>query len=211
MRNQRELAALVHEILVDDYLVLAVRSYSLQEDLSDGAGDHPARIQCRLSAADETVVATVTGAGVGMVDALFRGLKAALSVEYPSLSSIHFADFQVVGDFGDAGSAANDDAKSDAPSRITVGVESSAGRRFDFETTSRSLSAGTVAVVVQAVEHFVNSERAVLRVFDWVDDAKKRGRADLADKYVQTLAELVSNTSYSATIEKRQAGLAEQR
>ncbi len=197
MRTQKELLSLVREILADGYLTLKVPQYTLHEDLTENV----AMIQCRLNEASGGGGHSVTGRGVGMVDALFKGLKSTLSDAYPSLNSLFFVDFSVVGDF--TRGEDDHDANSDAPGKITLEVENSSGRRFQFETFSRSVSAGSVDVVVQAVEHFVNSELAVLRVFDWVDDAKRRHRPDLADKYVQILAELVANTSYSETIERR--------
>jgi len=184
---------MVHEILGDAYKRLQVDKYTLVEDLTK----NEATIQCLLKVINgDDRVRSVEGHGVGMVDALFKGLKEALSEDYPSLESIHFVDFRVVGDFS-AG------AESDAPGTVTLEVENSSGRRFHFDSTSPSLSAGAVRVVVEAAQHFVNSELAVLRVFDWVDDAKRRHRPDLADKYVQRLADLMANTSYSETIERR--------
>ena len=196
MRTQHDLHLMVRDILGDRFLALQVPGYTLTEDLTKSA----ARIQCRLVitlGTDEVI--HVEGAGVGMVDALFSGLTSALSNDYPSLETIHFVDFRVLGDFAQG----TGDAKSDAPGRFELKVENAFGRQFQFETTNVSLSAGAVQVVVEAVQHFVNSERAVLTVFDWIDDAKRRQRSDLAERYVQRLAELMANASYSRTIERR--------
>ena len=198
MRSQHELHLMVRDILGEHYLTLDIPGYVLTEDLTETA----AEIQCRLVVTNGTnEVTSVTGKGVGMVDALFDGLTSALSADYPSLETIHFVDFRVRGDFAEG----TGDAKSDAPGRFELKVENAFGRRFQFENTNVSLSAGAVRVVIEAVQHFVNSERAVLTVFDWIDDAKRRHRPDLADTYVQRLAELMVNASYSRTIERRKA------
>ena len=81
------------------------------------------------------------------------------------------------------------------------------GRAFVFEHTSPSVSASSVRAVLSAVEHFINAELAVLKVFSWIEDARKRSRPDLADKYTQRLADLVQNASYSETIERRKKAL----
>ena len=52
-----------------------------------------------------------------------------------------------------------------------------------------------------------DAELAVLRVYDWIEDARRRSRPDLAEKYTHRLADLVQNASYSETIERKKSGL----
>jgi acyl-CoA thioesterase FadM len=136
-----------------------------------------------------------------MLDALFTGLKDALSDDYPSLNNIHFVDFAISGDFESYRNAAH----SDAALVVRLAVANSSGRRFEFSHKSRSISASSAGVVVRCVEHFVNAELAVLQVHNWIADAKKRHRQDLVDKYTQRLADLVQNASYSESIERSRA------
>jgi len=199
MRTQKEIDMMVRETLGEDYIELEMQRYSLTEDLSTGQ----ASIVSQLRQVGNGPLRPIEGAGVGLVDALFKGIQLAMSEDYPSLSHIHFAAFAVAADFG----AINGGSGSDAPGTVHAVVENHAGRRFEFDHTSPSISASSVAVVLQAVEHFVNAERAVLRVYSWVADAQRRSRVDLVERYTARLADLVQNASYSETIERTRAEL----
>ena len=198
--KQLDLQSMVREILGDDYRCYAVSKYTLTEDISLGRASILCHLTCQLSqnGSDETY--SIEGTGVGMVDALFKGLKGTLSRDYPSLEHIEFVEFGVTGDFN---SGSDETSHSDAQGRVGLAVKNTAGRRFQFESTSLSVSASSAAVVVKAVEHFVNAELAVLRIYDWIEDAQARNRPDLAEKYTHRLADLVQNATYSASIERR--------
>lgn len=200
MRTQDELQALTREVLGADYVELSISRYSLTEDLQSGR----AFIATQLTQAGQASPRSIEGEGVGLVDALFKGIQAALVADYPSIANIHFVDFHVAGDFRDA---KRDGARTDVPGIVRLGVENSAGRAFTFEHRSPSVSASSVCSVLRAVEHFVNAELAVLKVYSWIADARRRSRPDLADKYTQRLADLVQNASYSETIERTKKAL----
>lgn len=194
--DQEALESLVREVLGTDYRALDIARYNLTEDIRE----EKATIVCLLTGATagEEKGRAVEGTGVGMVDALFRGLQQSLSEDYPSLNHIRFVDFAITGDFSDGNAA-----RTDAVGLVRLEVENSSGRRFDFGHQSHSISASSVGVVLKAVEHFVNAELAVHKVLDWIDDARRRQRADLAEKYTHRLADLVQNASYSESIERR--------
>lgn len=199
MRTQDELQRLTREALGDGYVQLRVKAYQLTEDLETGR----ARIACQM-AQNGDATRGIEGEGVGLVDALFKGIQAAMVDEYPSIGHIHFVDFGVSGDFR---GAKKDGARSDVPGTVRLAVENSDGRSFLFEHTSPSVSASSVNAVLRAVEHFVNAELAVLKVYSWIEDARARNRADLAEKYTSRLADLVQNASYSETIERKKKAL----
>ena len=203
MRTQDELQALTREVLGTDYVELSISRYSLTEDLQSGRAFIATQLS-QLSQTGHAAPRSIEGEGVGLVDALFKGIQVALVADYPSIGNIHFVDFHVAGDFRDA---KRDGARTDVPGVVRLGVENSAGRAFTFEHRSPSVSASSVCSVLRAVEHFVNAELAVLKVSSWIADARRRSRPDLADKYTQRLADLVQNASYSETIERRKKQL----
>lgn len=200
MRTQAELESLTREVLGADYVELSVGRYTLSEDLQSGR----ASIVTQLTQSDATAPRAIEGEGVGLVDALFKGIQQALVGDYPSIGNIFFVDFHVAGDFR---GAKRDGARTDVPGLVRLGVENASGRSFTFEHTSPSVSASSVRAVLTAVEHFVNAELAVLKVLSWIEDARKRSRPDLAEKYTQRLADLVQNASYSESIERRKKAL----
>lgn len=194
--DQRELERLVRDVLGDAHVALTITRYELTEDLDN----HRAAIQCDLKRSDQSGELTLAGEGVGMVDALFRALTGVLAEDFPSLERVRFVDFTFSGDFAEATAA-----QSDASGQVKLTVENLTGRRFAFAHTSASITACSLAVVLGAVEHFVNAELAVVTVCDWIDDARRRHRADLVDTYTRRLADLMLNASYSEVIERRKA------
>jgi hypothetical protein len=195
--RQSQLETLVREILSEDYVSLGIPKFTLSEDV-DG---QRASIACALINKRDGSNRAVEGTGVGMVDALFTGLKLSLAADYPSIEHILFVDFGLSAEF----QGKENTSHSDAPLRVRLVVENSSGRHFEFNHRSRSISASSVGVVVECVEHFVNAELAVLRVYGWIADAKKRRRQDLVDKYTERLSDLVKNASYSESIERTKA------
>ncbi|MEZ4264843.1 MAG: alpha-isopropylmalate synthase regulatory domain-containing protein [Myxococcota bacterium] len=195
--DQQSLENLVREVLGDEYRALAVRRYTLTEDIREGK----ATIVCLIEGATEGKGRAVEGVGVGLIDALFSGFKRTLSGDFSSLNHIHFCGFIIEGDFSQTSNA----SKTDVIGNVRVEVENSSGRRFQFSSASKSMSASSVNVVVKAVEHFVNAELAVSRVYDWIEDANRRHRPDLAEQYTRRLSELVQNSSYSESLERKKA------
>ena len=192
--EQKVLEDMVRDVLAAEYREFEVTKYVLTEDVRE----QRATIVCQMRQAGQQGGYAVEGKGVGMIDALFKGLKKTLSAEYPSLDHINFVDFRIDGDFK---SSKSEDG-SDALGCVRLVVQNSAGRTFDFESKSLSISASSVDVVVKAVEHFVNAEHAVAKVYGWIQDAKRRHRSDLAETYTHRLASLVQNSSYSESIER---------
>jgi len=195
--QQSQLETLVREILSENFVSLGIPKFTFTEDIVG----QKATIAAALINKRDGTSRGVEGTGVGMVDALFTALKLSLSSDYPSIDHIHFVDFSLSGDFQSRANA----SQSDAPLHARLVVENSSGRRFVFNHRSRSISASSVGVVVECVEHFVNAELAVLQVHGWIADARQRSRQDLVDKYTQRLADLVKNASYSESIEKSRA------
>jgi hypothetical protein len=194
--DQNQLERLVRDVLGDTYLTLTISRYELVEDLER----QRASLQGVLRRSDVAEEVSLKGEGVGLVDALFQALTATLAHTFPSLRRVRFVEFTFSGEFNEAMAS-----QSDAHGRVSLRVENSAGRRFEFSHSSSSITASSMGAVLRAVAHFVNAELAVLRVCDWIDDARRRHRADLVDTYTRRLADLMSNASYSEVIERRKA------
>ncbi|MSP71019.1 MAG: hypothetical protein EXR76_02300 [Myxococcales bacterium] len=186
---------LIREILKDDYLAPKVVSYSIYEDVAEGT---PCRIELRLEHEDRPDAHVITGAGVGFIDALCRGLMEHFAQEFESLKTIQFTGFSVRAKMD----TIRDATGSDAVAIVALTVRNSEGVLFEFEKQGRSLVAAAVGVVTEAIEHFVNSERAFIMVYRALCDARDRGRADLLQTYTSQLSELVRTTSYTQVIER---------
>ena len=194
MTDRESIQKLVAEILDGTELRLKVDKYTADESLESG------EVQVRVEVHDERTgePLVIDGHGVGLVDAFFAGLKARYSGEYPSLKSIRFADFSITADV-DTGRQA---ARSDMAATVTLRVANSEGREFAFAHSSPSITGSSIAVVLDAVAFFINSERAYVAPYKALEYARDQNRADSVQRYTSQMATLVEATSYSEVIEQ---------
>jgi hypothetical protein len=193
--EQDDVIRQMKDALQGEYLNIRVTSYELSEDLTR----ERATVRCMLVVNDDAPV-EVVGEGVGVIDALFAGLKARYAPEYPSLDSIKFSSFSTRGLMDES-----DGSHADAQAECRVGVTNSYGREFEFRCVSNSVSRSSAEAVIEAVAYFVNAERAYVRLFNAYQHYKAEGRVDLIGKYTAKLADMVKSTSYSAVIERMRA------
>lgn len=186
---------LIKRVLKDDYLQLLVEDYQLRENVAAGGECH---VTVRLKNQIDGTLEVIEGRGVGSIDALYHGLMEHYAREFQSLETIQFTGFSVKGKM----ETSRDHKGLDAVAEVVLTVQNSEGRVFEFEESGRSLVAAGLAVVVDAVEYFINSERAFISVYRALCDARERGRSDLVQTYTSQLAELVNTTSYTRVIER---------
>ena len=192
-QKQQEALALMREVLQEDLLQLHAESYKLEESLTDNNCD--VFLSVRNPHSGE--VFQIEGSGVGLVDAVFRGLKARLSRDYQSLESIEFAAFEVKGIM-----SSGHEAATDAEARVEIGVRNSSDRIFHFDAQSRSIGKACIDGILRTVEYFVNSELAFVRMYKARSHYESEGRMELVTKYTAMMAQMVENTSYSEVIEQ---------
>ncbi|RVU43644.1 hypothetical protein EA187_12525 [Lujinxingia sediminis] len=196
--DQEKMVSLMREILQENYLTLAVKAYSLEEDLSRGE----CLMRFQLAQREENPV-EVEGQGVGTIDALFNGLRQHLAHDYPSLSSIAFSQFAIQGLLNSADARESSKAWAEA----TVGIINSEGREFVFQARQPSVSRAGIEATVKAAEYFVNSERTYVRLHEILEHYRSEGRTDLVEKYTDLMTQVVQNTSYSEVVERIRAQL----
>lgn len=199
--KQRKMIGLMKEILQEDYLHLQVHSYTLNENLDEGSVD----ISCRLSDQQDDSF-EVTGGGVGVIDALFDGLKKRMADDYPSLKSIRFSEFSIEGLISSDDSP---DVATKAEAVATVGIVNSESKEFQFEAKAPSVSRAGIEATIQAAEYFVNSERTYVKLHEILEHYRSEGRTDLVEKYTDLMSKVVQNTSYSEVVEQIRKGMKE--
>lgn len=69
------------------------------------------------------------------------------------------------------------------------------------------MTASATRAVLAMVDHFVNSERAFVTLYNARQDAQQRGRVDLVGRFTAELAEVVKSTSYTEVIARMQREL----
>jgi hypothetical protein len=187
----------MREVLSGDFRTIEVRRYVLEEDFHDGH----CTIRCEAVESPGARAFEVKGKGVGMLDAFFSALRERYQGEFPSLASIRFSSFSVRGLMGDARAEQATDAQAEA----TVGVMNSSGQEFLFQTVSASVSLSSIEGVLAAVEYFVNSEQAYVRIYKALQHHRTSGRPEMVARYTELLSEMVRNTSYSSAVERLEA------
>ena len=191
--RQENMIALMREILQEDYLHMAVKSYRVAESLDE----EMCRVSCHLIQDDGRDI-SVEGEGVGTIDAFFNGLRDRLADSYPSLKSITFSQFNIRGLI----SADDGIGSSEAEAEATVGIRNSEGEEFVFQATAPSVSRAGLQATVEAATYFVNSEKTFVRLHEILQHYRDEGRTDLVEKYIDLMTRVVSNTSYSEVVEK---------
>ena len=178
-------AKLIRKVLgKDGYIELTVESVSVTDDLNGSC-------QVSLLVSGDKI----DGNGVGLVDAIFNGLKNHYAREYESLNSISLKEFHV-----GINRKKSSGQGTDALCKVEIEVYNSNRNVFDFSNSSRSLTASAAASVAKTVEFFVNSERAFIAVSRALEDARERGRHDLVTRFTAELSQIVKSTSYTSTI-----------
>jgi hypothetical protein len=133
-----------------------------------------------------------------MCDALYHGFISKVGKKHPSLNELRIIDFHV-------------NAEGLKKYKITPGTQAfveahlliRGGNREGilFHGRSRSIITATIQVICAAIECFINSELAYLKLKKGYADAKNRNRQDLAEKYNLQMIELVNVNCYTASVD----------
>ncbi|MBK9069965.1 MAG: hypothetical protein IPL79_03010 [Myxococcales bacterium] len=188
--------SMIRRVLGDGYVALALVELGVVERPGDGV------TKVNVVVKEGALEVAVHSEGVGLVDAVFQALHARYAPEYQSLSSIALVGFAV-----STAIESGRGIRTDATCTVTIDVTNSMGRRFTFQDTSRSMTSSATRAVLAMVEHFVNSERAFVTLYNARQDAQQRGRVDLVGRFTAELAEVVKSTSYTEVIERMQREL----
>ncbi len=186
---------LAHEVLGATYVLLQTQTLSLHENYAHNKAEVTAHVVQTIGESKQEF--DVTGEGVGLVDAYFSAMLKKFAPEYPTLSSITIADFSINTKLdGMKG------LRSDAVANAVLVVRNSEGQKYAFSSRTPSISQSSVGVVQNTVRFFINSERAYIQLYLAREDAQKRSRSDLVERYQNQMATLVHATSYSVISKK---------
>ncbi len=180
--NKDLLCEYFEKYLIDKF-VLQLISYELKE--VKGSSD----ISIKLLESSDCI--TIDGSGVGLADSAFDALLGKYSSRYTSLTTIDLSDLYFQIDHG-ADRSMNFRSKTD----IKVEFLNAANRKTCFSERTTSIGFTTVSVLTKAVEFYINSELLFKRIKYLIQDAKDRGRSDIAAGLVYDLSKVVEVTSY---------------
>lgn len=131
-------------------------------------------------------------AGDGVVDALFSGLCAANSKKYKSLNRIRFSNFVVKADFD----TKKTQSGSDSEALVLLETINERNQKMIFRQVGKSVNFSATRAVFEAVEFYINCELCFKKLVSLVEDAKARGRHDVASMYVGKLVDIIGVMTY---------------
>jgi len=190
--DQKDMVSLViKEVLSKDYKILKLNELLIKENIVANNTE----ILCKLLFGSKKL--TIKGVGKGPVDALFGALISNFSEEYCSLKNLRFARFSIEADIEKYLASSRTDAMVEA----TLEIDNDCSNLL-FRKKASSISIVAAQVVLSAIEHFINAEKCVVKLYGDIQHAKKRNRGDIVNIYTQQLAEIVKNVSYENVINK---------
>jgi len=189
--QREEIGTLIKNILEDDYVRLELFQLSIKED----AIEQITEVNCKMLVDGKKQ--TIKGSGSGPVDALFTALVEKFSPDYCSLENLCFARFSVEADINKDLSS----SKADAAVSATLEIDHELNSLL-FREWASSVSVVSAKVVLSAMEHFINAERAVVKLYKGLQYAKERGRGDMINVYTQQMTGVVKSVSYERVIKR---------
>jgi|14_taG_2_1085336.scaffolds.fasta_scaffold04586_6 hypothetical protein len=162
---------------------LELVSYQLLEE--------PGTSKIEISVKDGDSISTITGTGVGMIDAGFNSLVGHYSAEFGSLNTIALEDvyFQI-------DHKARRDVSFKSKMEMKLEFSNHCKDRTWFSGRTKSLGYTGITVLINAIEFYINCELLFKRVKFLFNDAEKRKRPDVASKYKYVLSKIVEVTNY---------------
>lgn len=185
---------LFKKVLGEGYLEIKGKSITIKENFDKE------ETAIELELLDDS---KVSGHGVGAVDSFFNGLLGHFSKEFKSITSITLEKFHV----STRRESSYDCLGTSALCCVDMLVKNSNGKKFNFQSTTRSLTTSAAEVCMAAIEHFVNAEKSYIILWKCLKNASDRNRQDLVDRYTKEISEVVINTSYADTIRDLQEEL----
>jgi hypothetical protein len=201
--RQEEAIKLMREVLGDQYMHLHVNRVAIEEDLER----RETAINCEMTDESSGDTFVIERKGVGLIDAFFQGIVDRFASEYPSLKTISFSSFTVQAHLDTKQALSGTDSEGE----VTLQIANSEAKLFRFQHISRSVITAAIIVTLLGLEYFVNSERAFVACHHALKDAQARNRSDLVQRYTNSMASLVQNTSYSEVISKIKSELSDRR
>jgi len=182
---------IIDKYLTEKYISLAfVGEVKISEDVSNDL----TKINCKIKLLSDTKEKTISinGKGSGPVDTLYKSLVSRLSKDYKSLEDLRLIEFKIDADIYEAQERPY--YKSEVPVEAVLIVKSYDRNQLAFRRKSKSINRAAMDVIVEAIEHFINSGLAIKILKDLIVDAKKRSRGDLVDTYISDLSELAKSS-----------------
>ncbi len=183
------------EVLGPDFMRLSADLIELKEDFL--ASKAAVKAQIKQQVGDNETHYPIEGFGVGLIDAYFEAVLSCFSKEYVSLGSVSIIDFNI-----SIKMTGKEGRHTDAIAIAMLRVKNSDRCEYTFTHKSASITRSSIGVVQDTLQFFINAERAYTKLYFALEDAHKRSRSDLVQKYQIQMSTLVKATSYKQIAER---------
>ena len=180
--------SIVKEVLDDEYWHLVINRLLIEEDIIEKCTKIKCAVQIHKS------VFSIEETGRGPIDALFNGLRNNLKKSYLSFEGLSLDSFSIEGDVAPLSA----DMSSEVECMLAIASDTNF-KPLIYRHKDASINRAAVATVLNAVEYYINSERAMKKLKFWADDAKRRNRGDLYEDSTTKMSLLLEGASYSGS------------
>lgn len=128
----------------------------------------------------------------GFVDGMFVACHNHYASKYPSLKNIRLVDYQVVPRIKRASGKMGTDAETE----VNISIEVKEHGVAEFSCVSRSILHSSFIVTLEAIEFYINCEKAFHKIQLVLDDANHRNRGDITQSCISDLSKLTEVNTY---------------
>lgn len=190
--NKKEhIKKIFKDILLKDMCAMSPTTITIKESITEGNSE----VSC--SYVHDGVKKKLKHSGEGMVDALFSGLCGVNSKKFTSLNRIQFSNFLVKADFN----TKSTDSGSDSEAIVLLETVNEKGKNMIFRHVHKSVNFASACAVFSAVQFYINCELCFKKLVELNEEARKRGRYDVASMYVGKLVDIVGVMTYEEASE----------
>ena len=191
---QREkLNEIVRKVLESEYISIQILDVNIKETI----GEDTSTISCKYQLSNQTKIEVIKATGRGILDAFYNGFVHKMGKKYPSLAELRVEEFHLNAE-GVKKYKINPGTQAFVEAHLRIRSANRQG--IVFHSRSRSIATATIKVICAAIECFINSEAAYIKLQKGYADAKRRNRSDLIEKYNLQMVDLVSTNCYTASI-----------
>lgn len=167
-------------------LTFSLKSFNINESVEKG--ETHVDFSYTEARPDESHTVNLSSSGKGIVAALFNGLLGQYKDEYGSVGSITFDKINV---------KTYIEAESQS-SEVEFMIDFRNGRKqiATFRARSRSILSAAALCVMKCFQFYINLEISFHKMRAVLEDARKRGRSDIAARIVTDMSKIVEFNSY---------------
>ena len=190
--KRQTIKQLFDKILKAQQVNLKPLSISVSESFNSDFTSVTMRINETADESQESVFTLSADKAKGFVDGMFKACQDHYAPNYPSLGNIRLVNYEVKPRINKASKSMGTDAETEVNISIDVKDHGTA----EFSCMSRSILHSSFIVTLEAIEFYINCEKAFHKIQLVLDDASHRNRGDITQSCFTDLSRLTEVNTY---------------